>query len=85
MANSINNKTGSSLTSNSTVDEMITTINPIKTLEQATADANVIASLNCGGSYTIPAGYHNGSGKVTTNSLAKSNTRNSHSSQYYKW
>lgn len=27
-------------------------------------------SLNCGGSYTIPAGYHNGSGKVTANSLA---------------
>ena len=28
------------------------------------------ASLNCGGSYPIPAGYHNGSGKVTANSLA---------------
>ncbi len=28
------------------------------------------ASLNCGGSYTIPAGYHNGSGKVTANSLS---------------
>lgn len=27
-------------------------------------------SLNCGGSYTIPAGYHNGSGKITANSLA---------------
>lgn len=30
----------------------------------------VSQSLNCGGSYTIPAGYHNGSGKVTANSLA---------------
>ncbi len=28
------------------------------------------ASLNCGGAYTIPAGYHNGSGKVTANNLA---------------
>ena len=28
------------------------------------------ASLNCGGTYTIPAGYHNGSGKVTANNLA---------------
>lgn len=28
------------------------------------------ASLNCGGSYVIPAGYHNGSGKVTANSLS---------------
>ena len=30
----------------------------------------VSSSLNCGQSYTIPAGYHNGSGKVTANSLA---------------
>ena len=28
------------------------------------------AALNAGGSYAIPAGYHNGSGKVTANSLA---------------
>lgn len=28
------------------------------------------ASLNCGGSYTIPKGYHDGKGKVTANSLA---------------
>jgi hypothetical protein len=28
------------------------------------------SSLNCGNSYTIPAGYHNGSGKVTANTLA---------------
>ena len=28
------------------------------------------ASLNCGGSYTIPAGYHNGSGKITANTAA---------------
>ena len=28
------------------------------------------ASLNAGGSYTIPAGYHNGSGKVTANALS---------------
>lgn len=30
----------------------------------------VSRSLNAGGSYTIPAGYHNGLGKVTGNSLA---------------
>lgn len=28
------------------------------------------AALNAGGSFTIPAGYHNGNGKVTANSLA---------------
>lgn len=27
-------------------------------------------TLNAGGSYTIPSGYHNGAGKVTANSLA---------------
>ncbi|MFR2534395.1 MAG: sulfocyanin-like copper-binding protein [Clostridia bacterium] len=30
----------------------------------------VNSSLNCGESYTIPAGYHNGSGKIMANSLA---------------
>ena len=30
----------------------------------------VSQAINAGGSYTIPAGYHNGSGKVTGNSLA---------------
>ena len=30
----------------------------------------VTKTLNAGESYTIPAGYHNGSGKVTVNSLA---------------
>lgn len=36
----------------------------------AMADRGAVTStLNCGGSYTIPEGYHNGSGKVTANSL----------------
>lgn len=30
----------------------------------------VSKALNCGGSYTIPKGYHNGSGKVAANTLA---------------
>lgn len=34
------------------------------------------SSLNCGGSYTIPAGYHNGSGKITANSLASQTSAN---------
>lgn len=34
------------------------------------------AALNCGGSYVIPAGYHNGSGKVTANSLAAQTSAN---------
>ena len=34
------------------------------------------AALNAGGSYTIPAGYHNGFGKVTANSLASQTQAN---------
>ena len=30
----------------------------------------VSQSLNCGGSYTIPIGFHNGSGKIAANSLS---------------
>lgn len=30
----------------------------------------VNAALNCGGSYTIPQGYHSGGGKITANNLA---------------
>ena len=36
----------------------------------------VTSNLNCGGSYTIPKGYHNGSGKVTANSLASQTSAN---------
>lgn len=40
----------------------------------------VSQALNCSGSYTIPAGYHNGSGKVTANSLASQTNGNASSS-----
>lgn len=30
----------------------------------------VTAALNCGQSYTVPKGYHNGTGRITANSLA---------------
>ncbi|MDE7299065.1 MAG: hypothetical protein K2N94_09605, partial [Lachnospiraceae bacterium] len=36
----------------------------------------VTQALNAGGSYTIPAGYHNGSGKVTAKSLADQTSAN---------
>ncbi|MDE6993267.1 MAG: hypothetical protein K2P41_02400 [Lachnospiraceae bacterium] len=36
----------------------------------------VSQTLNCGGSYTVPAGYHSGSGKVTANSLASQTSAN---------
>lgn len=51
---------GKTFTNSSTVGETGTMTN----------NGAVSQSLNCGGSYTVPAGYHNGSGKVTANSLA---------------
>ncbi len=41
----------------------------------------VSQSLNAGGSYTIPAGYHNGSGKVTANTLASQTSANAGAGQ----
>ena len=41
----------------------------------------VSQALNCGGSYTIPQGYHNGSGKVTANSLASQTSANAGAAQ----
>ena len=41
----------------------------------------VSQSLNCGGSYIIPQGYHNGSGKVTANSLASQTDANATAAQ----
>ncbi len=38
-------------------------------------------TLNAGGSYTIPAGYHNGSGKITVNSLASQTSANAGAGQ----
>ena len=35
-----------------------------------TNNGSISKTLNAGGSYTIPAGYHDGKGKVTANSLA---------------
>lgn len=41
----------------------------------------VSQNLNCGGSYTIPKGYHNGSGKITANSLASQTSGTATASQ----
>lgn len=45
-------------------------VNGSKVTGTMTNRGAVSQALNAGGSYTIPAGYHNGSGKVTGNSLA---------------
>ena len=41
----------------------------------------VSQTLNAGGSYTIPAGYHNGSGKITASSLSSQTQANATAAQ----
>ena len=41
----------------------------------------VSQTLNAGGSYTIPAGYHNGSGKITVSSLSSQTQANATAAQ----
>lgn len=45
-------------------------VNDVKITGTMTNQGTKTASLNAGGSYTIPAGYHSGSGKVTANVLS---------------
>ena len=44
-------------------------VNGEKVTGTMTDNGAVTSTLNAGGSYTIPAGYHNGSGKVTASTL----------------
>ena len=53
-----------SMTSSTSWNDVITKIKGVVNQGAKTS------SLNCGGSYTIPAGYHNGSGKIIANSLS---------------
>lgn len=99
LAAAINDKTGSSLTSDSSLADLTSKINAIVTLSSGTSDATATAgqilngstayvngnkltgtmtnrgainqTLTANGSYTIPAGYHNGSGKVTQSLATK--------------
>ena len=74
--------TGNSLSSQTTATaaaENILTgktayVNGSKVTGTMTDNGTKTASLNCGGSYTIPKGYHNGNGKVTGNSLSSQTT-----------
>lgn len=51
-------------------------VNGVKITGSMANNGAVSGSVNAGGSYTIPAGYHNGSGKVTGNSLASQTSAN---------
>lgn len=66
LASNFGNASAAQVLSGST----FTSSNGVKASGTMSNRGAVTKSLNCGGSYTIPAGYHNGSGKVTANSLA---------------
>ena len=57
---------GVTTAANASPETMAENISQIRTPDNGA----VSAALNCGKSYTIPKGYHNGTGKVTANSLA---------------
>ena len=74
LQNQLNNLNSLLAQTNATADKMLAGYKAYsggKLLTGTMLNRGAISStLNCGQTYTIPAGYHNGSGKVTANSLA---------------
>ena len=69
-ANSLASQTSATAQASHILVNKTAWVNGSKVTGIMTDRAAVTSALNCGGSYTIPAGYHNGSGKITANSLA---------------
>ena len=69
-ARSLTNQTDGTATANDILDGETAWVDGVQ-IEGAMANRGAVnQSLNAGGSYTIPEGYHNGSGVVKANSLA---------------
>ena len=73
-ANSLAGQTNGTATAAHVLAGMIAWVKGVKITGSMANRGAVTAALNAGGSYTIPAGYHNGTGKVTGNSLASQTT-----------
>ncbi len=69
-ANSLASQTAGTATAAHILAGMIAWVKGVKITGSMANRGAVTVTLNAGGSYTVPAGYHNGSGKVTGNSLA---------------
>ena len=69
-ANSLSSQTSATATAAHILSGQTAWVNGNQLTGTMTNNGAVTSSLNAGGSYTIPSGYHNGSGKVTANSLA---------------
>lgn len=69
-ANSLSSQTQGNAAASQILSGQTAWVNGSKVTGTMANQGTKSTSLNCGGSYTIPAGYHNGSGKITANSLA---------------
>ena len=69
-ANSLSSQTSGTAAASEILSGETAWVNGVKITGTMTNRGAVTSSLNAGGTYTIPAGYHNGSGKVTANSLS---------------
>lgn len=69
-ANTLASQTSANATAAQILNGQTAYVNGSKVTGTMTNQGAKTSSLNCGGSYTIPAGYHNGSGKITANTLA---------------
>lgn len=69
-ANALSGQTAGTAAAVHILAGMTAWINGVKITGSMINRGAVTAALNAGGSYTIPAGYHNGTGKVTGNTLA---------------
>lgn len=69
-ANSLASQTSANAAAGQILSGQTAWVNGSKITGNMANRGNVSQALNAGGSYTIPAGYHAGSGKVTANSLA---------------
>lgn len=71
---------GVTTAANASPETMAENISQIRTPDNGA----VTATLNCGKSYTIPKGYHDGTGKVTANSLASQTAATATAAQILK-
>lgn len=75
-ANSLAAQTAGTATAAHILAGMVAWVKGVKITGTMANRGAVTAALNAGGSYTVPAGYHNGAGKVTVNSLASQTVAN---------
>ena len=69
-ANTLASQTSADATAGNILDTITAWVNGSQVTGNMTNQGAKTSSLNAGGSYTIPAGYHNGSGIISANTLA---------------